>query len=245
MRADAAARAPVTLSLPSGETLTFEYDSTGPHTFTTDERRVIEEVATRAFPDVRRVLPDLPKSLDLRVTSVDGKQVVSETGEGGSNSLPDIVNWSVDASRPEGVEAIVRSYLRQALFHELAHIARSRADGFGGQLRYHLMQEGLATAIERDYAGGPVPLWSQYPPDVSAWTQELLAMPNDAPRAPWFTKHPDGRRWLGYKVGTYLVDRAAKTSGKTSAELIAVPTDTLIQMALGSNAASTATDAGK
>ncbi len=241
MRADAEARAPVIISAPGGETITFEYDATGSHTFTSAERRLIEEITTQAFPDVRRVLPDLPKTLVLRVTGTDEKLVVSETGEGGSNNLPDIVNWSVNASRPEGVPGIARTYLRQLLFHELTHIARARTDGFGGQLRYHLMQEGLATAIERDYGGGPDPLWGQYPPAVSEWTEELLAMPKDTPRAPWFTKHADGRRWLGYKVGTYLVDRAAKASGKPVAELIAVPTDALIDLAVGTNTA----DAGK
>lgn len=42
----------------------------------------------------------------------------------------------------------------------------------------------------------------------------------------------DGRRWVGYKVGTYLVDRAMKVSGKSSAELFSVSTEDVIAMAL-------------
>ncbi|HEY2515906.1 MAG TPA: DUF2268 domain-containing putative Zn-dependent protease [Polyangiaceae bacterium] len=232
LRADARS-APVSVSLPTGETITFEYDSTGPHAFTESERRLIEDLATRSFPDVRRVLPSLPPTLNLRLKSTTSEKVVPETGESGTNLPPDIVFWSIDASHPGGVEAVVRAELRAALFHELAHIARASAAGFGGQLRYHLIQEGLATAIERDYAGGPVPLWGEYPPEVGQWARELLALPKETPRDAWFSKDEDGRRWLGSKVGTYLVDRAAKASGKTSPELIGIPTETLIEMAVG------------
>ena len=31
--------------------------------------------------------------------------------------------------------------------------------------------------------------------------------------------HPDGRRWIGYKVGTYIVDEAIKRSEKSVIEL--------------------------
>lgn len=241
LRADAAT-VPVSVSLPTGETITFEYDSSNGHVFSSAERHAVEDVAIHAFPDVRRVLLELPSTLELKITTTSPEKVVPETGESGTNSFPDIVYWSIDASRPEGVEAIVRTYLRSALFHELAHIARARFVGMGGQLRYHLIQEGLATTIERDYAGGPSPLWGEYPAEVSSWAQELLAMPEATPRAPWFKLHPDGRRWLGCKVGTYLVHRAAKASGKTSPELMAIPTETLIDMAIGASAVSDAGD---
>ncbi len=231
LRADAAV-APVSVRLPTGETITVEYDSTAARAFSRAERRAIEDGAARVFPDVRRVLPELPPTLVLRMATASSKDVVPETGEAGTNAFPDIVFWSIDASRPEGVGTIVRTYLRQALFHELAHLARAYAVGGSGNLRHHVMQEGVATAIERDYGGGAPPLWGQYPPNVSSWAKELLALPEAAPGGPWFVKRSEGGSWVGSKVGTYLVDCAAKASGKTSAALVRVPTDTLIAMAI-------------
>ncbi len=38
----------------------------------------------------------------------------------------------------------------------------------------------------------------------------------------------DGRRWIGFKVGTFLADRAVKASGLTLAQLAMVPTDQII-----------------
>ena len=233
LRADAAL-APVSLHLPTGETITVEYDPGAARTFSRAERRAIEDGAARIFPDVRRILPDLPPTLVLRMAAGSSKDVVPETGEGGSNAFPDVVNWRIDPSRPEGVGSIVRTYLRQALFHELAHLARAYAVAGFGNLRYRVMQEGIATAIERDYGGGAPPLWGQYPPEVASWAKELLALPEaSAMEGQWFAKRPQGgSSWVGYQVGTYLVDCAAKASRKTSAELVGVPTDTLIAMAL-------------
>ena len=43
--------------------------------------------------------------------------------------------------------------------------------------------------------------------------------------------HPDGTRWIGYRAGTYLVDRAMRASGKSAADLVAMPTEDLLRLA--------------
>jgi hypothetical protein len=43
-------------------------------------------------------------------------------------------------------------------------------------------------------------------------------------------KHPDGRLWIGYRAGTYLVDRAMAKSGKTSVSLLTVPVQEIVEM---------------
>jgi uncharacterized protein YjaZ len=136
----------------------------------------------------------------------------------------------VDASRPKGVAAIARTQLRATLFHELDHVVRA-AVFVDRRLRDHVVREGLATAFERDY-GGKVPPWGEYPPEIAQWTTELLEQPDDAPRGPWLFDHPDGRRWIGLRVGTYLVDRAMKATGKTSAGLVETPTDEIVRLGL-------------
>jgi hypothetical protein len=69
-----------------------------------------------------------------------------------------------------------------------------------------LVLEGLASVFERDMANMPAPC-GQYPPNVSEWVEELLALPTDTPTDPFKRHHPDGRRWVGYKVGTCLATR--------------------------------------
>ena len=82
--------------------------------------------------------------------------------------------------------------------------------------------EGLATVFERDAAGMPAP-WGQYPPNVVDWVKELRALPSDAPWKQWMSRHPDGRRWIGFKAGTYIADQASRASGRTAAQLVNVP----------------------
>jgi hypothetical protein len=215
---------------PARAEVVVSYGCNDPHTFTGDERRAIREVAERAIPDVRRLLPDLPPSIVLRVGT--SKAVIAETGENADNWQPNIVQWYVDASRSEGVAMIARSQLRPTLFHELHHLVRAGVVE-SARLRDHVIREGLANAFERDFGGGVLPPWSQYSSvDIARWTTEVLALPDDAPRGPWLFQHPDGRRWIGHRVGTYLVDRAMKSSGRTSADLVRTPTDTVVTMGL-------------
>ena len=47
----------------------------------------------------------------------------------------------------------------------------------------------------------------------------------------WMFRHPDGRRWIGYRAGTYIADRAIAASGLSAAQLVLVPTDEILEMA--------------
>jgi hypothetical protein len=228
MRAILLALVPLALVACRPGEVTVVYEENDPHAFSREERRAIEEEAARTIPDVRRLLPALPPSIVLRVST--GKSVIPETGENGSSSQPNVVHWQVDASRSEGVANIACAQLRATLFHELHHLVRA-AVFVDRKLRDHVIREGLATAFERDF-GGASPPWGSYPAEVSRWTTEILALPDDAPRSTWLFDHPDGRRWIGLRVGTYLVDRAMKASGKTSADLVQVPTDEVVTMGL-------------
>jgi hypothetical protein len=204
-----------------------EYSANDAHVFSSAERRAIEDVAERTIPDVRRFLPDLPATIVLKARS--STHVIPETGENASNSPPNVVAWQVDAARSEGVAGIARAQLRPTLFHELHHLVRA-ATIDSDRLRDHIVREGLGTAFERDCGGGPAPPWGQYPADVTDWAKEVLSLPDDSPREQWLFQHPDGRRWIGFKVGTFIVDCAMKASGKTSASLVSVPTDAILAM---------------
>lgn len=93
-----------------------------------------------------------------------------------------------------------------------------------------VISEGMATAFERDFTGVAAP-WGDYTDEVAEWVVELRAQPPDAPTRAWMFEHPDGRRWIGFKVGTYLVDRAMKRSGLSSAEMATLSTEEVVRRA--------------
>ncbi|WP_176243651.1 DUF2268 domain-containing putative Zn-dependent protease [Halomonas sp. CSM-2] len=180
--------------------------------------------------EVRELLPELPSRICLVVYT--GPGVIPEIGSAGSPLAPGLVSWTLDPSRPEGVLTMVHSHLRSTLFHEFHHLVRGHLITGGKPVSSFMegvISEGLATAFERDAAGSQ-PLWGQYPPEVEAWVDELKSLPLSAPYADWMFRHPDGRRWIGYRAGTYLVDQAIAASDASAAQLVSVPAAEIIEL---------------
>jgi uncharacterized protein YjaZ len=159
-----------------------------------------------------------------------GKKVIDEIGSSSSSSVPNVVYWTVDPSRPGAVTDTAHAHLRATLFHHFHRLARlkHRPDV---TLMDHVVSFGMATAFERD-AGGRTYPWGQYPADVTAWVTELIALPTTTNLNHWMFRHPDGRSWVGIRAGTYLVDRAISASGKSAAELVSLPSEEVIRLAL-------------
>lgn len=181
---------------------------------TATEKQAMQTIADETFREVRGELEGLPPRLTLVVRW--GKDVIPETGENGAAAYPSNVGWTVDPDRD--VLAIIRAELRPTLAHELHHLARaSRITS--RSLRDRVVTEGLATAYERKYRRSEPP-WGAAPPEIATWTEEIARQPAAADPEAWMIRHPDGRRWVGMRVGTHLVDRATRASGKTPATLV-------------------------
>jgi len=205
---------------------------------TAEERRELQRVADAAFREARAHLEGLPVRLTLLVQW--GKDVIPETGDNGAAGYPANIGWTVDPDRD--VLATIRTQLRPTLLHELHHLARAgRVQTV--TLLDHVVTEGLAIAFERDVAHVAVP-WGEPPPaaDATAWTRELLAQPERALREPWMLRHPDGRRWIGMRVGTLLVDHATRASGKSPAAMVFTPTSEVLRLAGAAPRAGAAPD---
>jgi uncharacterized protein YjaZ len=201
-------------------------------TFAIEDKQLIRDIATQTERDVRKVLPQLPQSLYLRTRN--SKDVIAETGASAQASPPGQISWSVDASRTEGVSAIVRAHLRVTLFHEMHHLARGAVTSVvrtDAPIVDRAITEGMATAFARDFAKAPPLPWAQYPAEVGTWVEEFIALPPNAHIGRWMFNHEDGRRWIGYRVGLYLVDQAIRGSGKTSAELVGASSAQIIELA--------------
>jgi len=214
-----------------GPTLVVEFVDSDAYAFGDEERRVIRAVATATVTEIASILPDTPERIDLVVQA--GPQVIPETGDGGAALAPGRIGWTVDPDRPGGVLAIARARLRSTLFHEVHHLVRGwtiEAGTAGGRLIDAAASEGMATAFERDAAGWNPP-WGDYPPEAGAWIEELLDVDGMASYATWMFQHPDGRRWIGYRAGTWLADRAIAASGRSAAELVDTPTEEILDLA--------------
>jgi hypothetical protein len=194
---------------------------------TAAERGELQQIADTTFREVRGLLGGLPPRLTLIVRW--GKDVIPETGENGAAGFPGNVSWTVDPDRD--VLSTIRTQLRPTLFHELHHLARA-SQVPSRSLVDQVVTEGLATAFERDFAKVDPP-WGKAPPEIMEWTREILRQPEPemAGRMQWLMKHPDGRRWIGMRVGTFLADSATAASGRSSPSLVFAPTAEILRLA--------------
>jgi hypothetical protein len=208
-----------------------EFADTSRYTFPAGVREAVREVCVQVQEEMPALLPALSRRVEVLV--VAGDHGSPEIGSTGSSVAPRLVVWTVDPNRPEGVVEIVNARLRHALFHEFHHLARGWLF-YGGEPVDSFMDgvicEGLATAFERDEAES-VPPWGQYDSQVESWVLELMALPKDAPYGDWMFRHPDGRRWIGYRAGTHIADRAIKRGGRSAAELVNTPSAEILSMA--------------
>ena len=163
----------------------------------------------------------------LRIDVDDNVSVV--TNAAAISIVPNRVYWSVDADRGGGIVATAETHLRAMLFHEMHHLVRDTTIS-RVSLMDHVISEGMASVFERDYAGASYP-FTEYPADVADWVAELVAIPASTDVNQWMFRHPDGRRWIGFRAGTYLVERAMAASGGSAAELVATPTLRVMELA--------------
>jgi hypothetical protein len=175
-------------------------------------------VANEAEADIRTHLPTLENDLYLLLHQTD--VVIPETGDGGFTIGPHCIRWDVDPDR--GV-AVARAHLRRTLFHECHHAVRLQRRPEEAEVTDWptvVVFEGLACAFA-DESGSARPSHEAYDEAViEAWAAELLRQPVDDTWPQWKFEHPDGRRNIAYRVGTWIADRAIARSGRSAAELV-------------------------
>ena len=221
------------LGYPASADISIIFDKEKPENqvFTKDIVSTIQKIADTVDKDVRHYFPDLEKKIFLELET--GPYVIEETGEVGGAIDRNRISWTVDPARPEGIKAIAEKYLRGTLFHEFHHLARGWARLVVEppiRIIDAAISEGLSVAFQRDYAGTPHP-WETYPPEIDQWVQEIIQDAHISEYHKWMFRHPDGRRLIGYKVGTYLVDKAIHNTNKTSVDLVDASTDEILEFA--------------
>ena len=207
-------------------------DSCG-YTFSDTARNLCVEIAIHTVQEARERLTNLPQ--EILITVLADSNVIAETGDLGAAIAPGYIRWAANPSFPGGVERVILNRFRSALFHELHHMARGWVMyGYRSSLEVSLLDavisEGLATVFEREMTGVQPP-WGQYPAEVENWVEELLGLPSSASYEEWMYEHPDGRRWIGYRAGAYIVEKAVAASGLSAGEMMAFSAKQVLEMA--------------
>lgn len=196
---------------------------------------ITKERARKSLEDsldaVQKLLPTLSGNLTVAVRPYF-RGIVSEYGTGGRTHDAEFIEIWLDKTIPYGPERMLNS-LRQTIFHEANHAARWNSIAKDFRLVEGAVFEGLATVFEREYASHQPP-YGTYEDDktMQKWFAEIKAAEKDwSKREALFFTNPDGRRWIGYKTGTWLIDRAIQKSGKTVIDLTTSSADDIIARA--------------
>lgn len=168
----------------------------------------VQEVAEAAAGRVAELLSFLPSYVNLVVYPSIASDVIPETGCMGMTYSDEYASVFFDHTVPYGKEKLLDS-IRTTVFHELVHAATFQYEPWQPGVLFGVTTEGLATVFERDYAGAK-PLWGNYEDDATmhAWLGELKSLPNTGEKnRDYFVQHPDGRKWIVYKTGVWMIDK--------------------------------------
>lgn len=186
-------------------------------------------VIRQAYADAKKLLPAIPDDVTF-VNQVAPWEVMEEYGQGAYTRNSRLILISIDDSMPYGEDKLLE-YTRQSAFHELSHAARYEKGQYHQSLLETAVLEGLATVFERDYADATPPYGDYDPSEIDDWLEELAEVGDNESYYPYMFRHPDGRRWVAYKVGTYIVDEAAKKSGKNVLSLTGLQANAILDLA--------------
>ena len=183
---------------------------------------------TSAFEEARAVTQDHLNVEGVDVVVIDAPDdAIPEWGVGGYTYGPHAILVALDPAL-----SIDRHPIVATLVHEFHHTVRWRGQGCGGSLAQMLVSEGLAQLFEEEVLGD-APFYSQ----VSISDDEV-AQARAAMYAPEFNE----KKWFfgadgitfsfGYTYGYRVCKTYADATGKSSAELVAVPSKEILELGI-------------
>ncbi|MFT4847521.1 MAG: hypothetical protein ACI83B_000040 [Sediminicola sp.] len=203
--------------------------------FTESQKVLIREVISNSEEEVRDLLPKLPDSIKVIVEAVDWDlDIVSGvTGRTETNSPP-LVLVQISHNYKGGVIDSVYQGIKSTIFHELHHLSRGWAiqdNKYSYGIPNAMVNEGLAVAFTEIYTGN-INEVNAYTDEADNWVKEILALPLDASYSDWVMgEHPDGRTYIGYRTGNFLVRKSMTKSRKTILELSELMPNEIIKLA--------------
>ena len=188
------------------------------------DREKIEEKIIQTSGEVAKILYGLPDSINIEVQLIDRNIDIVDgvTGRTNEHKPSGKIIMEVSTVYPGGPVKAVQSGTDPFLFHEYHHLTRGWSiykNEFGPGIDIAAVNEGLAVVFAEEYTG-IVHEANAYPAEAEKWAAEILNLPKNANYSEWVSGyHPDGRTFIGYRTGNYLVRTAMEKSGKDILEL--------------------------
>ncbi len=203
--------------------------------FTGAQKEFIRKAIVNSEKEVRQLLPTLPDSIEIIVENVDWDlDIVGGVTGRTERNAPPLVMVQISNKYQGGVIDSVQSGLKSLIFHELHHLSRGWAiqdNKFSYGILNAMVNEGLAVVFAEIYTGD-ISEVNAYTAEADSWVQEILELPLDASYADWVMgEHPDGRTYIGYRTGNYLIRKAMTRSGKSILELSELMPEEIIGLA--------------
>lgn len=136
---------------------------------------------------------------------------IISSGDGGYTPTKDWVQLSFDMTGKKFPQSVIIEHrVRPVVFHELAHVARHVAPGFGSTLREHLISEGLADVFEGEHCEHDVaPPYAAAEGEVATSQKVFEAYTGESySYHQWFITGTDSLpQYAGHKLGFTLVSQ--------------------------------------
>lgn len=185
------------------------------------------------YDEVRKLLPKLPDKIQIYFGNYG---IVPESGVGGFAYASDIITISVDPGFKDKKKQL--DDIRPTIFHEAFHLYQNYTGESGSfSAIENAIYEGMATVFEREYCD----VWQPYgdyretsEDNLKQWLKDLQQLSLEDFQntyREWKFYHPKlKKRWIVYKVGTWITDRVLEKhkltildlSTKTAADVLKI-----------------------
>lgn len=187
---------------------------------------------TSYYIEAQALLPELPQNISFERSD---NLIIPGHPTGGYTASLSLVKLGIDGACRD--QTALTSSLRATIFHEAFHVVQ----GYNGEVAkkrpFNAIEaavfEGCATVFARDYAN-KTPGWAEYEDEQTmlAWCQEIEQVPSGQDyRNLRFFDPATGRKWVVYRTGVFIVDRALQATGLDIIALRLKNVDEIVKLA--------------
>jgi uncharacterized protein YjaZ len=147
---------------------------------------------------------------------------IPETGENGFTPSAEWIQIYIDPkNKLHRFDFIAQKIIPGTIYHEMSHAARWRTIGYGNSLLEAIISEGLASAFEKDQWSELTAPWLKWQEkEIKDYLKIFKKRKNKINSAynhgEWFFVQGNLPKWIGYKIGAYIVESARNNFPKLS-----------------------------